>query len=204
MLGVRGGRQGALGKLAQPTTNIRRYCTAIRTAFRATEPRPAALSGSQPKAPALRGIVTSIEWDCVAQVSSHIRGVRDVWLRLPRSFSLYHHVGRLESGVYLLPSKLQPRIKSLHGCGEHLTRVNQSVVHMALAIFADRQTGGESSGSYFGCSDLDDVTLVGLLNPISEVFVAETRHVAIIAPITSPSSAKLEQCHLALPDDRLG
>jgi len=154
--------------------------------------------------PALPGMVTSIEWDCIAQVSSKNRDVRDVWLRLPRSFSLYHHLGRLESGIYLLPAKLQPRIKSFHGGGEHLARVNQSLVHLALANFADRQTGGESSGSYFGCSDLDDVTLVGLLNPISEVFVAETRHLAIIAPITSPSSAKLEQCHLALPDDRLG
>jgi hypothetical protein len=58
---------------------------------------------------------------------------------------------------------------------------------MTLAVFADRQAGVESSGSYFGCTDLDDVTLVKLLNPVSEIIISETRHGEIIPPNLSPS-----------------
>ncbi len=53
-------------------------------------------------------------WDGL-RVSSHIRGVRDVWLRVPRSFSLHHHVGRLESGIYLLPSNSNPAARASMG-----------------------------------------------------------------------------------------
>ena len=98
----------------------------------------------------------------------------------------YHHVTRLESGIHLLPSKLQPSFKSFHGGGEYFARVNQTLVYLTLAVFADRQAGIESSGSYFGCTDLDDVTLVKPLNPVSEISISETHASARIVSNESP------------------